>query len=346
VAALQWLLVCNGYAQDPEAGPVVTVDGVFGPITAGAVSYVQAQMRRVPTGAADQELFEALSRRCTAERNLDLPEDAAEIRVAGNVTPGDDAVFVVDGRAGWTLTAEILEGQVQFAVRGTDGTTLKEARESTPWSTELAADQPYRVRVISSTTTSFAMRIAMAPPPEVTIDFGPLVLAPTGLGIIDFGAEPTSVLEVLGMLVGDPASDTGWEGGNGCEGFNRHLTYVIQPADEEGSDHPAVLTIHLSDVGFTDPSFAEYSYRSYDVAEVDIGARALATATGLSLGNTATEVAAAYERPAAFEDGSATFDDGLHFEIDPREDPVEEDDAEPVLLVSLIAAGQDGCAGY
>lgn len=345
VAALQWLLVCNGYDQLVEDGPTLAVDGVYGPITAAAVSYVQAQMRLVPTGEPDEALFAELSRRCNADRDIELPEDATEVRVAGNVAPGDDEVFIIGGRPGWTLSAEILEGTVQFVVTDSDGNTLKEAREDTPWSVELTEDRDYRIRVISSAAASFAIRIGMMSPPQVIIDFGPLVLEPTGLGIVEFGAEPTSVLEVLGMLLGEPDSDTGWEGGTDCEGFNRHLTYVIQPA-EEGTDHPAVLTIHLSDVGFTDPSFAEYSYSSLDVASIDIGARALATVDGLSLGSTATEVTAAYARPTAFEDGSVTFDDGMLFEVAARghgEEGEEDGDDEPVLVVSLIGAGQDGC---
>lgn len=341
VAALQWLLVCNGYEQLTEDGPVVVVDGAYGPITAAAVSYVQAQMHRIPTGAPDEAVVADLSRRCTADRIIEMPAGSDQIRVAGWVAPDDDEVLVVTGRSGWTLNAETLEGPVQFAVRDADGATIKEARESAPWSVELANDRVLRIRVVASESTPFLMRISMDPPPQVTIDFGSMVLGPTGLEVVEFGAEPTSVLDVLGSILGDPDTDTGWESSEECEGFNRHLTYIVQRA-EDGTAHPAVLSIHLSDVGFPDPSFAEYAYESLDLESLDTGARSLATAEGLSLGSTATEVSAAYNRPTPFEEGPIEFTDGMRFAA--RTPGEEADgDTEAALVVSLIGAGRDGC---
>ena len=61
---------------------------------------------------------------------------------------------------------------------------------------------------------TYSLRIDYPPPPRVEIDFGPLVLAPDGLGIVDFGDEPIAVIEVLTLLLGEPTTDSGWEGGS------------------------------------------------------------------------------------------------------------------------------------
>jgi len=104
VEALQFLLVCTGHERITEDGPAVTVDGVFGPITSAMVAYLQAEMRRIPSGSPDEETFASLARRCGATRTIEFTDDSNDRKVAGNVTPGDDDLFIIEGEAGRTLT--------------------------------------------------------------------------------------------------------------------------------------------------------------------------------------------------------------------------------------------------
>jgi hypothetical protein len=353
VAALQFFLICNGYERMTEGGSAVTVDGVFGPITGGLVAYAQAEMRRVPTGEPDEATFAALARRCNAERTIEMTADVTEVRVAGNVEPNDDEAFLLEGIAGQHLGLEVLDGPVQVTVQGADGTTIKAAGDEVPWAAELPFDGVFRIRVIADQTASYALRIELLAPAAVTVDFGPMVLGPDGLGILTFGAEPASVLETLGFILGPPSSDTGWQagsvGGRTCEGFNRHISWVIQ-SSEDGEGHPASLMVDFSDVGFSDPSFAQYAYVSLDLENLDVGARALATPDGVSLGSSIGEFISAYGDPAYFDPdrGLVEIEPGFVGGIDRAPDDEEEDpEGAPVTeRVWYLGAGQDGCVDF
>jgi hypothetical protein len=180
----------------------------------------------------------------------------------------------------------------------------------------------------------------------VEIAFGLMELAPDGLGIADFGDEPTEVLDLLTAVLGEPTTDSGWEGGSiqGCSGFNRHVRWVIDPA-ESGDEHRAVLLVHFSDVGFDDTSFAQYEYITLDPAHVDIGARELATAAGLSLGSSLTEFVGLYGEPLILnlDLGFADFSAGMTVGIDLA---TEDDPVDFVERVWYLSGGQDGCADY
>ncbi len=352
VAALQFLLICNGYERMGEEAPAVTVDGVFGPITGSLVAYAQAEMRRVPTGEPDEATFAALARRCGAERTIEFVEGESEVRVAGNVDPNDDDAFLLEGVAGQHLGLEVLDGPVQVTVQASEGTTIKAAGDEVPWSQELPADGVYRIRVISDETASYALRIELRAAAAVTVDFGPMVLAPDGLGILSFGAEPVSVLETIGFILGPPTTDTGWQAGvsgdRTCEGFNRHVTWVVQGA-EEGDAHPAVLIVDFSDVGFSDPSFAQYGYRSFDLESLDVGSRGLATAEGVSLGSSIGEFSSAYGDPSYFDPdrGLVEITPGFVAGIDRAPEGEEDEPQGPFTeRVWYLGAGADGCVDF
>ncbi|MFH2071498.1 MAG: peptidoglycan-binding domain-containing protein [Actinomycetota bacterium] len=346
VEALQAYLVCTGHERITTDGPAVSVDGVYGPITSAMVAYVQAEMRRIPTGSPDEATFASLARRCGATRDIEFADDQIDRRVGGNVAPGDDELLIVAGEAGRTLTVEVAEGAVQFSVRNEAGNVVHEERDGPRWSAVLSEDGEYRIRVIGATTTSYSLLIDYPPPPRVEIAFGLMVLAPDGLGIADFGDEPTEVLDLLTAVLGEPTTDSGWEGGSiqGCSGFNRHIRWVIDPA-ESGDQHRAVLLVHFSDVGFDDTSFAQYEYITLDPAHVDIGARELATAEGLSLGSSLTEFVGLYGEPLILnlDLGFADFSAGMTVGIDLA---TEDDPVDFVERVWYLSGGQDGCADF
>jgi len=346
VEALQFLLVCTGHERITEDGPAVTVDGVFGPITSAMVAYLQAEMRRIPSGSPDEATFASLARRCGATRTIEFTDGSNDRRVAGNVTAGDDDLYIIDGEAGRTLTVEIVEGSIEFSVRDDTGNVLHDARDGSQWSAVISEDGEFRIRVVSATTASYSLRIDYPPPPRVEVDFGPLVLAPDGLGIVEFGDEPVTVLEVLTLLLGEPTTDSGWEGGsiNNCTGFNRHVRWVIDPA-VEGNDNRAVFFAHFSDEGFSDTSFAQWEYITLDVENVDVGARELATAEGLSLGSSITEFTTLYGDPLILdrERGLADFNTNMTVGIDLA---TEDDPVGFTERVWYLSAGRDGCIDF
>ena len=346
VEALQFYLVCSGLDRITEDGPAVSVDGVYGPITSSVVAYVQAKMRRVPTGSPDEATFASLARRCGATRTLEFPEDRTDRSVGGNVASGDDELLIVEGEPGRTLTVEVAEGQVRFSVRDEAGNVLHEERDGTRWSAVLSEEGEYRIRVTSAATTSYSLLIDYPPPPRVDIDFGPLVLGPGGLGIVSFGDEPADTLEVLTSILGESTTDSGWEGGSiaGCTGFNRHVRWVIDPA-ESGNQHLAVFFAHFSDVGFDDPSFAQWEYITLNSQRVDVGARELATAEGLSIGSSLTEFIELHGEPLILdrERGLADFNAGMKVGIDLAGEDDPDDFTERVWYLS---GGQDGCTDF
>jgi len=344
VEALQFYLVCVGRERATADGPGVSVDGVFGPITSSMVAYVQAEMRRVPTGSPDEETFASLARRCGATRSLEFPEDRNDRRVAGNVAPDGDEVLSIAGEPGRTLTIEVGEGAVQFSVRDPAGNVLHDVRDGPRWSGALSAQGEYRIRVTASVTASYSLLIEYPPPPRVAIDFGTLVLGPDGLGVVKFGDEPGDVERLLTGILGEPTSDSGWEGNaRGCTGFNRQIRWVIDPAPQ-GSDHRAVFLARFSDQGFVGPAFAQWEYVTLDTDNVDIGSRSLATALGLSVGSTLTEFVALYGEPLILDRdrGRADFGSGMRVGIDLG------GDAAPGFTerVWYLGAGQDGCPDF
>ena len=346
VEALQFYLVCTGHERLTEDGPSVSVDGVYGPITSAMVAYVQAEMRRIPTGSPDEATFASLARRCGAVRDIEFTDERTDRRIGGNVAPGDDDLLLVAGEIGRTLTVELAEGSVQFSVRDEAGHILHDDRDGPRWSAVLSEEGEYRILVTAAVTSSYSLMIDYPPPPRVEIDFGPLVLAPDGMGIVAFGDEPTEVLNLLTTILGEPTTDTGWEGGaiQGCSGFNRHVRWVIDPA-ESGDRHRAVLLVHFSDAGFDDTSFAQYEYISLDPEHVDIGARDLATAEGLSLGSSLTEFISLYGEPLILDLdlGFAGFNAGMTVGIDLT---TEDDPTDFTERVWYLSGGQDGCADY
>jgi peptidoglycan hydrolase-like protein with peptidoglycan-binding domain len=341
VEALQFYLICTGHERLSPDGPVITVDGNFGPITADAVAYYQAELRRIPSGDPDEETFAQLARDCPEERQVDFPGNQGVVTVAGNVSPGDEEIFALQGVQGRVITIVVSEGEVQAALETTDGTRVQQVSLGGGWSGKLATDADYQLRVTGAQTTSFALNIQVARPRYINIDFGRMSLRADGFGILTFGDDAEPVIERLQSILGPPAEDSGWAtgdaGGRTCLGSNRHLTWIIQPADEGDAD-PAVLHVHFGEDETGAQSFAEYAYLSLDPQAVDAGAMDLSTEAGVTIGRTIAEFVAAYGQPE-FVDGSSGMADvgGLLVGIAPAggED-----------LVWFVGAGEDGCEGY
>jgi len=340
VEALQFYLVCTGHAQPSAEGGEVTVDGSFGPITADAVAYYQAELRRIPTGDPDEETFASLARDCRDDRTIAFDEGATSTEIAGNTAPGDEEVFIIDGRDGQVLSLQAIDGLVEIGVVGADGTVVESNNAAGPFEAEITRAQQYRVEISAVAQTSFRITVTTRSPNVLASEFGPMKLAPAGLSIADIGDDVENTIAVIALVLGPAFVDTEWQSGiPGCAGSNRHLTWIIQAADS-GEDHPAVLEVDFADLGGT-PFFAQYAYRSLDLAVLDPMAQGLATAEGFTLGSSLE----------AFEDeyGDADFFDDLRGLTDFNERMLagfESGETTADRRAWYIGAGDDGCEDF
>lgn len=341
VEALQFYLVCTGHERLSPDGPAITVDGNFGPITADAVAYYQAELRRVPSGDPDEETFAQLARDCAEDRSVNFPNRQGMLTVAGNVSQGDEELIALGGVEGRVITIVVMEGEVQASLETSEGTRVQQVTLGGGWSGKLSTDTGYQLRVTAARATSYALDVQVARPRYVNIDFGRMRLAADGLGILTFGDDAEPVIERLQQILGVPAEDSGWATGDAagrtCVGSNRHLTWVIQPADT-GDAHPAVLHAHFGEDETGRQAFAEYAYLSLDSQAVDAGAMDLSTEAGISIGRTIAEFVAAYGQPD-FVDGSSGIAEAAGMRVGIAQAGGED-------LVWFVGSGADGCEGY
>jgi peptidoglycan hydrolase-like protein with peptidoglycan-binding domain len=347
VEALQFYLVCTGHGEPTPGLGSVTVDGSYGPITADAVAYYQAELRRVPSGDPDEATFASLARDCSDERTLTFPVGEVITEIAGNATSGDDEVFQFESGDGQVLTLTPVDGTVTVTVFDASGTEVDASTTTGDASEfELPGAATYSIHVSAPVPTSFLIQAQIRSPNVVASDFGPMVLAADGLGVASFGDDPVNTVAVISLLLGTAQVDTGWqEGVPGCTGKNRHLSWLIQ-ADPNGTDYPAVLIVDLTDTG-GQPYFSQYAYRSYDLAALDPIAEGLTTKDGISIGSSLTDFIDAY--------GSVTFFDAVRglarFENDKMLVGVDlvggaDSPDEDASRIWYLGAGSDGCADF
>lgn len=339
VEALQFYLVCTGHGQPSAGGGEVTVDGSFGPITADAVAYYQAELRRIPTGDPDEETFASLARDCRDDRTIDFAEGVTTTEIAGNTTPGDAEVFIIDGRDGQILGLQTTD-IVDIGVVGVDGSVVESNNATGSFEAEITKAQQYRIQITAVAETSFQITVTTRSPNVLVSDFGPMKLTPNGLAIADIGDNVENTIAVIALVLDLAWSDTGWVSDvAGCSGSNRHMTWRIQAADD-GESHPAVLEVDFADLGGT-PFFAQYAYRSYDLAMLDPIAQGLGTAEGFTLGSSLQEFEEEY--------GDAEFFDELRGLTEFEERMVagfELGDSAVDRRSWYVGAGDDGCQDF
>lgn len=128
----------------------------------------------------------------------------------------------------------------------------------------------------SSTTTSRTddeTTTTTAEPAPVRSD---LALRGDGLGVVDFGASPDAAVDAVRAELGDPAHDTGWE--------PSASTYGTCPGEQiRGVEWGGLVLL------FTDGETPEGSGEHLFTWRVDGAPPAVATATGLGWGATATD---------------------------------------------------------
>lgn len=188
VEALQFLIVCNEYAE-------IAADGIFGPATLGAVQEVQRALGRETTGIPDDETLAILSRGCTEDRRIGVPEDGGERVVAGTAADGDPEIFFARADEGERLSVvvESESGEAVVSVRRTDGSAF-----GSPGVTVFAEDV--------ETTGDYVIEVS-------TLDEAVTFTATVAVVELDFedpaGAdEDTIELDELGGEVTDVCLDT------------------------------------------------------------------------------------------------------------------------------------------
>jgi len=346
VEALQFYLVCTGH-NEPAPGAEVTVDGSFGPITADAVAWYQAEIRRIPTGDPDEATFWSLARDCADQRTLAFPDGEVITEIAGGVAPGDAETFLFDGARGQILSLTRVEGDVTVTILGPDGSEVEATVEEDFIEAELAGAVSYTVQIAATAETSYLIRAAVRSPNVVASDFGPMVLEPEGLGVAAFGDDEVNTVAVVSLLLGQPWDDTGFlTDEEGCTGSNRHVTWLIQADDAPGTDHPAYLVLDFTNTGGT-PYFSQYAYRSADLATLDPIASGLATEDGISLGSTLAEFSDAYSDPDFFDSvrGLARFA-GDEMVVGIAISGTAADPDPDASRVWYLSAGSDGCPDF
>lgn len=338
VEAIQFYLVCVGVEQPDPEGPLVAVDGSFGPITAFAVAYFQAQIGRAPSGAPDDETFARMARECGEQRSFSFPIGESTVEIAGNAAPGDDEVFAFDGAAGQILRLSTVEGVVDIAVEDAEGAAVGSGTASVD--VDLPAAGRFLVRVSASAPTTFRLQAEVRSPNVLVSEFGPMVLRGDGVGVADLGTDADNAAGVISLILGSPWTDSGWQSDvAACPGTHRAVTWLVQAG--LGSDaHPAVFTAFFSEVS-NEPIFLEYTYHTLDLAALDPLAQGLGTVEGISIGSTFEQFTDAYEVGIDAQ-GRVTPSGGPTIEFAVVGDTASPDPT--ATRVNRIGAGTGGCA--
>jgi hypothetical protein len=339
VEAIQFYLVCVGLAQPDPERPQVSIDGSFGPITAFAAAYYQAQLQRVPSGAPDDETFASMARECPDDRTLAFPIGESTVEIAGNAAPGDDETYGFAGLNGQALRLTTVDGTVSIVVLDGAGEEVGSGTGSVD--VELPTAGAYAIRISADTATTYRLIAEVRSPNVLVSEFGPMVLQADGTGVAEFGGEPENAIAVMGLLLGVPFEDSGWRDDvAACPGTHRVVTWLIQAG--LGTDqHPAVFTAYFAEVSSV-PSFLEYAYLTLDMQALDPLAQGLGTAGGASIGTTLEQFLALedYEDVTLGSGGTATVDDGvvITFAVSGGDTP------DPLLTrVRRIESGSGGC---
>lgn len=308
VEALQFYLVCVGLGQPDLERPAVSVDGNFGPITAFATAYYQAQLRKVPSGAPDDVTFTSMARECSDVRTLLIPLGESSVEIAGNAAPGDDELYHFDGLNGQILRLTAIDGTVAIAVENSAGEVIASGSGSVD--AELPGAGSYRIRFTADPATTYRAIAEVRSPNVLVSEFGPMVLGGDGTAVAEFGGDATNAVAVMGLILGVPSRDSGWtEDPAGCPGTHRSVTWLVQ-AGLGSEQHPAVFIAYFAEVSGV-PTFLEYAYFTLDLLALDPLAQGLGTVGAISIGSTLTQFSEAYPDDTVSAQGLVSVDDGV-----------------------------------
>lgn len=133
--------------------------------------------------------------------------------------------------------------------------------------------------------------------PSPTGTAAPLVVEPTGLGVVDLGEGEADVLAEMRARFGSPDADSGW-------GPARNSPFGVCPGATTGAEVRGVrwdrIRLLFSDADTDHGSAGTKHLMAYDVTSFQGSGDAPATAAGIGLGSTAGQVRDAYGDRAEF----------------------------------------------
>ncbi|MEK7252745.1 MAG: peptidoglycan-binding domain-containing protein, partial [Actinomycetota bacterium] len=279
VAAIQFLLVCSGYAD-------ITIDGEFGAGTTTGVVAAQTALGFPTTGEPTEDLFAVLTQGCFEDRPIGPGEEP--ITVVGYASTAPEA-FSIPLLFGTNLTLAIEPAGVLVALKDGEGTALTPAEDGSFPITETG---DYTIEVSTgSGSTMFSLEVAVAGLAEV----GDWIITTDGIAYKDTefplgtaaGPMITKIFEFLGHNVRGSFDefDTGWDdpGQEGFRGiFIEGLAFLFYGPTPSSPGIPETF----GRVRYVGPSF--------DANENPRPAGWVQTLSGITVGNTLAELQETY----------------------------------------------------
>jgi peptidoglycan hydrolase-like protein with peptidoglycan-binding domain len=289
VAALQFVLLCNGY--DP-----VAIDGRFGAETLTAVRLAQFDRGYEETGEPTRPLFAELATACDQGRSFFFPPGETVTQSAGYAGPVHDDTIGLSGTAGQRFMLSTTGGDpVTIALLTPDGSSIEPAPVGGA-SVTLPTTGMYTVRVSADAPAWYLLTATLTGAGQ-NVDTSSIVLdadALGGLGLVDAMDPADEVIEIMNAKLGPPSHDTGEDAETGCPGVHRQVRWEI-PAPDGGVPTGLVLHFHDDDGQWPEMRFTDWSYGPADWDAARPGRQGLLTTPrGITVGSPTTEAIDAY----------------------------------------------------
>ncbi|MBU1226986.1 MAG: peptidoglycan-binding protein [Actinobacteria bacterium] len=306
VRAAQFLLVCNGYEQTVVDGLDETLvpDGQYGAITATVVDRVQRDLGLPRDGTTiTAMLYERLASTCENTRSFYLSDTVFSLDAGGYASADLPDSWTFSGQPGQRVTLTPQQPPLQMGLYAPDGSEMMAVADTEGFTVAITTAGSHTVKVNSAEPMTYQVTISLPP------HFSALLLQSTGLDLADFGDSPTRTIAIVSAILGEPTADTDWtEAGGGCVRWRR-----VEWGESE-------LWLEFTDSA-TDaleaPTFNAAGVEHFAAWQINLTADgeqtlpALATPSGLHVGDSAAEATAIYDDRVAIDGTTVSIADGV-----------------------------------